>query len=975
MLQVANTVSVEGYCLLPQAFNIVSPTVKYRAEQARRMLLQIPLASIRIGEPSSGKSFSVLVEKIHGADFAKIGFFINSLASSFRGTNQKIMEKSCVKMLLSFAQSDRERQCIRYAVVKASGISFTAARRRYGFSSISQSVAKIEEAISDAMKIKEAIHDISVIQDCSLLMQFGLVDQESSSSSEDESEVVSPDEDFIYARQTFPREICNLPEDYIRDVLKQSDYNWFEVCDRLEQEFPNSNICSKVSSMIPVLGLKEDELSLITQSSQAFAEADTTNYELERIANMINGDVVTDSESDDPEQYVGINDPFSSNAVKVIAKQRAINKRQMQRFQAKIIAEENFLARKVSKKVSRILKECPDIGTVIEKYVEEHSVGADAWRRTGVLTFDGNSNLKQKVTFKRIQEHLQHVYHKKISFGSVVQLCVARNKRRISAKRYLGIAKVTTRRARKGFNLRYNPDSHWSAAFYKGLNDIQYKDGRYVTIINRDDASGFRLDTLTTHKQHPTPALQDKAILTTRTDYVNKHASTLQTTSYNFTATNTTSETCVGVVKALPLHKKNPCQHSADLKMLETKEELQHVFYTNDGAHKLIDCIRVDGASDEGPSHEEVQYYWTERHIYARKATTLVTTRSSGSSYLNRVELQNGCLALGHSNTYIPSTLAGSCLDPQSGAINEDKLKENLNIAIDAYISRVNGCPCGGTSIQLYRGAESNDSQVVREKLLIFLKGSKKAKESLMRQSPTLYKQFEAVWKVRNNHMITDLPSQYVFFLICCYKKGCTHELCQAGEPVEPITWYPGGPTIHHLPFPILDEDRPWGNTQCTSCKGFCAGHYKILTIDVTAKAEKKKIIQPPSIVLKRLLPKILSHEMSIKEAAKSVLIPEEDCKIWIEHIKTVVENRKRGAKKAALTRSRKEKKGSECVSDASDEISTYCGTCGEEFGESDDVTEIWIACDLCNAWYHCSCEGLRRPPTKGHYICNKCQH
>ena len=166
---------------------------------------------------------------------------------------------------------------------------------------------------------------------------------------------------------------------------------------------------------------------------------------------MMNGDVVTDSESDDPEQYVGINDPFSSNAVKVIAKQRAINKRQMQRFQAKIIAEENFLTRKVSKKVSRILKECPDIGTVIEKYVEEHSVGADAWRRTGVLTFDGNSNLKQKVTFKRIQEHLQHVYHKKISFGSVVQLCVARNKRCISAKRYLGIAKVTTRHARKGF--------------------------------------------------------------------------------------------------------------------------------------------------------------------------------------------------------------------------------------------------------------------------------------------------------------------------------------------------------------------------------------------------------------------------------------------------------------------------------------------------------------------------------------------
>jgi len=44
---------------------------------------------------------------------------------------------------------------------------------------------------------------------------------------------------------------------------------------------------------------------------------------------------------------------------------------------------------------------------------------------------------------------------------------------------------------------------------------------------------------------------------------------------------------------------------------------------------------------------------------------------------------------------YIPSTLAGSCLDPQSGMISENKLKQNLSIAVDAYISQVNGCPCG----------------------------------------------------------------------------------------------------------------------------------------------------------------------------------------------------------------------------------------------------------------------------------------
>jgi len=246
---------------------------------------------------------------------------------------------------------------------------------------------------------------------------------------------------------------------------------------------------------------------------------------------------------------------------------------------------------------------------------------------------------------------------------------VARNKRRSSAKRYLDLAKVTTRHERKGFNLKYNPDSHWSTAFYKGLNDIQYKDGKYITNSNRDDAAGFCLDTLSTHKQHPTPVVDGQDILTTRTDYVNRYSSTLQTTSYNFSATDTTTESCVGVVKAQPLYHKNPCQYAADLQMLELKEELSYVFYTDTGTHKPIDCIRVDGASDEGPSHEEVQFYWTERHIYSRKVATLV---SSGSSYLNRVELQNGCLTLGHANTFIPSTLSGSCIDPSSGSVNEN---------------------------------------------------------------------------------------------------------------------------------------------------------------------------------------------------------------------------------------------------------------------------------------------------------------
>ena len=64
--------------------------------------------------------------------------------------------------------------------------------------------------------------------------------------------------------------------------------------------------------------------------------------------------------------------------------------------------------------------------------------------------------------------------------------------------------------------------------------------------------------------------------------------------------------------------------------------------------NKEIYYIRMDGATDEGLSYELKQYWWTEWHFRMEKVATLVTSRSSVSSYLNRVELKNGCVSLGH---------------------------------------------------------------------------------------------------------------------------------------------------------------------------------------------------------------------------------------------------------------------------------------------------------------------------------------
>ena len=308
-----------------------------------------------------------------------------------------------------------------------------------------------------------------------------------------------------------------------------------------------------------------------------------------------------------------------------------------------------------------------------------------------------------------------------------------------------------------------NPDDHWNGALYRGLNELQYVDGVDMINVNCDDATGFCLDTMTTCTQYTckSPVVQGRDMLTTRTDYINKHPSVLQTTSYNFSKTTTNSEVCAGVVKATPLHQKNPAQHLADLCMLEGQDELKPVFFNMETEFpKKVEYVRVDGASDEGPSHVEVQFWWTMRHIEKERLATIITSRSSGSSYLNRVELQNGCLSLGHSNTFIPSMLAGNPTDPETGSINSEVLEKNLSLAITAYISRVNGCPCGETSIQLYRGADSTAKPLeIRSQLLTFLKGSKAAKEKLHLEHPDMYAEFESVWNVRNLHMVQNLPS------------------------------------------------------------------------------------------------------------------------------------------------------------------------------------------------------------------------
>ena len=176
-----------GYCTLSKAFSTVTTDVVYTAEHVRRLLLQMPLVAIRVGNPKQGNSFSILMEKFFGTDYSKIGAIINGLANTSMQKGVSL-EKSIVKMLLSISQSDREHECLRYAVYKASGMTATMVRRTYGFENMQARSLSVESALLEIKQLREAIDDLASTKEESVLVNLGFnVQLESADSSADDS--------------------------------------------------------------------------------------------------------------------------------------------------------------------------------------------------------------------------------------------------------------------------------------------------------------------------------------------------------------------------------------------------------------------------------------------------------------------------------------------------------------------------------------------------------------------------------------------------------------------------------------------------------------------------------------------------------------------------------------------------------------------------------------------------------------------
>lgn len=792
LIDAATIILNENPVTLPCLWNRCFNNIPYNSGKAKRKILQMPVSALSVNN-----AIYVTEKKETLEEYALLA---NKIQSDFiTSKNKSYIPPKDYEVLLSVAQGEVEKTLLKHTVCSTQNLSRRQASQIYGISKLKERADTVNKTAITMKEIKDRHSALAKSEQKQFLLSCGEniddylmsssdsfveTDSESSSDGSDMEESTS-----LKIKNNNPVPVVDFTERSVTDkligesniqtaakILKEVSFNWFAFVVLLQSKFRSQDesvvdsLMIEIASLLPKLGFSEEEVQLIEQSRVAYLETIEQNEKIVETISLSSTDSSSEESEEETLERLNHQELINSKLRKIKDNAR---KRMLKEIEAK-----RFLRKRISKSTKTILDKYSDIGEVIENIVQESDVGADRWRRTGVYTFSGDIKSSQRITYGKIQQRLEEHYGRHFSYGTVVQLCVPRHKRHRSSKRYSGVANVKYMRARKGFTLKFNPDCKWSRSMYKSLNELQ-KDGRHMLLVNRDDQAGFRLDSTFTHKNYP--VLSVKPTLTTRTDFLNKYQAQLQVTSYNFSKTSNTVEQCVGVVKASGIHEKSPAQHSADLSVIENMDVMASAFLNTNKKAKEFECIRVDGTTDKGPCHAEVQFMWCERHVSRKTKVTLVTTRCSGDSYLNRVELQNGCLSRGHSNTFIPSTLHGSPYS-DNGEFDKEKHEKNMSAALDQYISRVDGTPCMKTVIHLTRGAENHDFVSRRNSLLVFLKGNKKEKLRLKNENPTLFNYFSEIWDVRNNHMDKSLPEKYIFMLRCCGKSGCPHPLCQEGK-------------------------------------------------------------------------------------------------------------------------------------------------------------------------------------------------
>ena len=199
----------------------------------------------------------------------------------------------------------------------------TMVRQTYVFENMQVRSLSVESALLEVKQIREAIDGLATTKEKSVLVHLGFnVQLESADSSADDS---SEAEEASNARELETPTVvgCGDKDEHnphdLQALLTECNYNWFEFLEQYQCRFQEGDE-EMLYNIVSKFKLDTKEFQFVEQSFQAFTAGKTDMYDQNRIVRSVNGEIVSESESDDPESYIRLSNPFSRLGKSLVVK-------------------------------------------------------------------------------------------------------------------------------------------------------------------------------------------------------------------------------------------------------------------------------------------------------------------------------------------------------------------------------------------------------------------------------------------------------------------------------------------------------------------------------------------------------------------------------------------------------------------------------------------------------------------------------
>lgn len=348
------------------------PETKYISNKAVRRLMQLPVVVFTLTLQGPGSQRLFVTENKPYVDFSLfVSWFPKVIPTD---QIKKGVTRDQLQAICSLASSEKDRKLIRFAACKAQGLSSKKARKEYGIHCLGKLNEEVEDALSQAEELRKAVNTLANVEEKATLQALGInVEDSECSDEESEGECIMqessgdeneddglmeaskvqrktdslprsraavceqvpglPDPDTLLKRQSLVSPIPSV--ETLVSILRENNLNWFTFVGELQLLLVNympevlHQALLDFAHNLSNTDLTDEEEQKVEQSRQAFLAMQR------EVGAADEEEVGTSSESDNPDDWVGVQDVLSEKGKELVIKQRKIFQRKKRRQLAK----------------------------------------------------------------------------------------------------------------------------------------------------------------------------------------------------------------------------------------------------------------------------------------------------------------------------------------------------------------------------------------------------------------------------------------------------------------------------------------------------------------------------------------------------------------------------------------------------------------------------------------------------------------